>query len=162
MFLRRSWPSAISVAVGGYDIDLSPHAGLGAGDSGRTAEAGAMVRFGKNLGDAVADRLGGMRDSDSFGGEPRWYLFAASSGPAVGLNLQRSDGDWRRAGVSEDAASALIGDTQAGLGWRRGPIAAAVGYVHREIKIRQGVEGLMGAGDRNDDRVALSFTIKQH
>jgi len=158
---NRSWPSAFSMAVGRFDVDLSPHAGIGAGGSGASAEAGVMARFGRNLETSVARRLG-VRDPASFNGQSRWYLFAASSGTAVGLNLLHKDGDWRRAGVTEDAAGALIGDTQAGFGWRKGPMAAALGYVHRDIKIRQGVEGLMGAGDRKDDRLALSFTIKQN
>ena len=156
----RSWPSAISLAAGAYDIDHTPHATLGTGESGRTAEAGAMVRFGQNLGDNVAKRLG-VGNSSSFGGQARWYLFAAASGKAVGLNLLNSGWDWRRAGVTQDSADALIGDAQAGFGWRKGSMSADLGYVHREVKIRQGSEGLMGASDRNDDRVALSFSIKQ-
>jgi hypothetical protein len=156
---RRSWPSAFSVALGRYDLDLSPHAGVGAGGAGRSVEAGLMARFGKNLEDSVSRRLG-VREPGVFGTQGRWYLFAASSGQAVGLNLMRSDGDWRRAGVTQDSADALIGANHAGFGWRKGPMQASLGYVHREVKIRQGLEGLMGAGDRKDDRVALSFSIK--
>ena len=119
-----------------------------------------MVRVGQNLGDRVAKRLG-LADSSSFGGQARWYLFAAASGKAVGLNLLNSGWDWRRAGITQDSADALIGDAQAGFGWRKGSMSADLGYVHREVKIRQGSEGLMGADDRSDDRVALSFSIKQ-
>ncbi len=154
----HAWP-ALSLASGKYDLDLSPHATVGLGGSGRTAEAGAMVRFGKNLQQSVTNRLN-IKDGASFGSQARWYLFAAASGRAVGMNLTNSDGDWRRAGLSQDNANALIGDTQAGVGWRKGPMTASVGYIRREVKVRQGLEGLMGAGDRGDDLVAVAFSIK--
>ena len=155
----HAWPGALSLAAGQYDFDLSPHATVGLGGSGRTAEAGAMVRFGKNLQDSVTRRLN-IKDGASFGAQSRWYVFAAASGRAVGMNLTNNDGDWRRAGLSQDNANALIGDTQAGVGWRKGPMTASVGYIRREVKIRQGLEGLMGAGDRGDDLVAVAFSIK--
>ena len=156
---RRGWPSAVSVAAGKFDLDLSPHAALGMGEYGRSAEAGAMVRFGKNLQDSVANRLD-LKEGASFGAQARWYVFAAASGRAVGMNMTSSDGDWRRAGMSQDHANALIGDAQAGVGWRKGPMTASVGYIRRDVKIRQGLEGLMGAGDRNDNVVAVAFSIK--
>ncbi len=155
----RGWPSAFSLAAGKYNVDLSPHATVGLGEFGRSAEAGAMVRFGKNLQDSVANRLN-IREGSSFGAQARWYVFAAASGRAVGMNMTNSEGDWRRAGMSQDNANALIGDTQAGVGWRKGPMTASVGYIRRDVKIRQGLEGLMGAGDKPDDLVAVAFSIK--
>lgn len=156
---HRSWPAAFSLAVGGYGFDVSPHAALGAGTSGRSVEAGLMARFGRDLEDSVNRRLG-VREGGALGNQSRWYIFAASSGEAVGLNLMRRDGDWRRGGITKDSADALIGANQAGVGWRKGPMQASLGYVHREVKIRQGLEGLMGASDRKDDLVALSFSLK--
>ena len=155
----RGWPGAVSLAAGKYDFDLSPHATVGLGEFGRSAEAGAMVRFGKNLQDSVTNRLN-IREGSSFGAQARWYVFAAASGQAVGMNMTSSEGDWRRAGLSQDNANALIGDTQAGVGWRKGPMTASVGYIRRNVKIRQGLEGLMGAGDKADDLVAVAFSIK--
>ncbi len=155
----RGWPAAFSVAAGKYDLDLSPHATVGVGDFGRSAEAGAVVRFGKNLQDNVVDRLN-VKDGAQFGAQSRWYVYAAASGRAVGMNLTNTDGDWRRAGLSQDNANALIGDAQAGVGWRKGPMAATVGYIRRDVKIRSGLEGLMGAGDRGDNLVAVAFSIK--
>lgn len=155
----RGWPGAFSLAAGKYDLDLSPHATVGLGEFGRSAEAGAMVRFGRNLQDSVTSRLN-IREGSSFGAQARWYVFAAASGQAVGMNMTSSEGDWRRAGLSQDNANALIGDTQAGVGWRKGPMTASVGYIRRNVKIRQGLEGLMGAGDKADDLVAVAFSIK--
>jgi hypothetical protein len=45
----RGWPSALTLKAGAYDLDVSPHAGLGMSNAGGSAEAGAMVRFGSNL-----------------------------------------------------------------------------------------------------------------
>lgn len=155
----RGWPSALSLEAGKFGLDVSPHATVGLGEFGRSAEAGAMVRFGKNLQDSVTNRLY-IREGSSFGTQARWYVFAAASGRAVGMNMTSTDGDWRRAGMSQDHANALIGDTQAGVGWRKGPMTASVGYIRRDVKIRQGLEGLMGAGDKADDLVAVAFSIK--
>lgn len=159
----RAWPSAFSMSAGKYGLEFSPHATLGAGASGRSAGAGVEARFGKRFANDLAQKLG-VKDSSAFGDRGRWYLFAASDGTAVGFNMMHRNGDWSRAGFSEDATSALIGDTQAGIGWRKGSMQASMGYVHREVKIRQGAtDGLMGAPDRNDNLVALSFSIKpQH
>lgn len=156
--LTRGWPSAVKLEAGKYALDFSPHAGFGFGDAGGSAEAGATVRLGKNVEDRVSDSLG-LRDGDeAFGQRGRWYVFAAASGRAVGLNMLRSqNGDWSRAGMSSDVNSKLIGDAQAGLAWRKGPMQASVGYIHREMKAK---DVIMGMATQKDSMVALSFSLK--
>lgn len=155
----RDWPAAVTFAAGDYDVDVSPHAGVGFGAGGGQAEAGAEVRLGQNLDDEVEDRLNamGVRDGEAFGEAGRWYLFAAASGRAVGLNMLRRDNGWDQAGWSTDGSSALIGDAHVGVGWRKGPVQAAVGYVHREVK---GQHMIWGQETRDDQILALSFSIK--
>lgn len=160
----RGWPSALTLKAGAYDLDLSPHAGLGMSNAGGSAEAGAMVRFGSQLDGGGIQRLAsglGLRtvEGASYGDKGRWYLFAAASGRAVGLNVLRDSqtGDTRRSGWSMDPSAALVGDSQAGLGWRKGSMHASVGYLHREVKNEFGVRG---AGMGGDSRVALSLTIR--
>lgn len=157
--VTRDWPSAFRLSGDRFDLDVSPHAGFGMGDAGGLAEAGATVRVGKNLDDKVADRLGdiGVRDGSSFGDQGRWYLFAATSGRAVGLNMLRNEGGWDRAGWSTDPASALISDAQVGVAWRKGAMQTSVGYVRREIKSEH---RLMGQETRPDSTFAISFSIK--
>ncbi|OYX91864.1 MAG: hypothetical protein B7Y78_11355, partial [Caulobacter sp. 35-67-4] len=106
----------------------------------------------------VSDALG-LRDGDeAFGQRGRWYVFAAASGRAVGLNMLRSqNGDWSRAGMSSDVNSKLIGDAQAGVAWRKGPMQASVGYIHREMKAK---DVIMGMATQKDSMVALSFSLK--
>lgn len=155
----RGWPGAMRREAGGYAIDVSPHAGVGVSTAGSLAEAGATVTVGQSVDAKVADKLGdmGVRDGASFGDAGRWYLFAAASGRAVGLNMMRKDGGWGGAGWSTDPASALIADAQAGIGWRKGPVQASFGYQHREVK---GNYMIFGQEAKDDNLVALSLSIK--
>jgi len=160
--VTRGWPSAVSLKGRRFALDVTPHAGVGFGGAGGSAEAGATVRLGKkrNMGDRVNDALGVREGDEAFGDRGRWYIFAAASGRAVGLNMLRGqNGDWSRAGLTQDATSRLIGDSQAGVAWRKGPMQASLGYIHREIKAK---EGIMGLATQKDDVVALSFSLKPH
>jgi hypothetical protein len=158
--LTRGWPAAVKFASGRYALDVTPHAGLGFGGEGGSAEAGATVRFGQNAEDKVVDSLGVRDGASAYGDRGRWYVFAAASGRAVGLNMLRGqDGDWSRGGFTSDVTSKLIGDAQAGVAWRKGPMQASVGYIHREIKAK---DQIMGMGTQEDSVVALSFSLRPH
>lgn len=157
--LTRGWPAAFAFSAGKLDIDVSPHAAVGFGDSGNSAEAGAMLRVGKNLEervDGALDRVG-VQDGSSFGDKGRWYLFAAASGRAVGMNLMQGSGGWERAGWSTDATSRLVGDAQAGVAWRKGAMQASVGYVGRRIK---GKDQFRGMDTINSSMVGVSFSLR--
>jgi hypothetical protein len=158
----RSWPSAFRFDAGGVDLDLSPHAGLQVGaDGSGSAEAGAMVRLSRSdrLSALAGARLRalGVADGAQFGDRGRFYLFAAASGRAVGLNMLRGESGWDRAGWSTDPASRLVGDAQVGLGWRKGPMQTSIGFVHREVK---GDHMLRGADPDAVSMVAFSFSIR--
>ena len=120
-----------------------------------------MVRVGQNLEDRVFNALGdsGVVDGKTYGNRDRWYLFAAASGRAVGMNMLNQNGDWSRAGWSSDPTSSLVGDGQLGLGWRKGAMQTSFGYVHRKIKMK---EAVMGLRTMQDSVVALSFSFKPH
>lgn len=158
--VTRGWPSVVSLQGARYALDVTPHAGLGFGGAGGSAEAGATLRLGKkrNVSDRVHEALGVHDGAETFGDRGRWYIFAAASGRAVGLNMLRGqNGDWSRAGLTQDTTSKLIGDSQAGVAWRRGPMQASFGYIHRSIKAK---DGIMGLATQKDDVVALSFCLK--
>jgi hypothetical protein len=156
----RKWPG-LSFDAGRLAVDLAPHAGLGVigGDrtGGGSAEAGATLQLSRS--DLAAARLKalGVRDGAAFGDRGRWYLFAAASGRAVGLNMLRSDTGWNRAGWSTDPTSRLVGDAQLGIGWRRGAMQTSVGLVHREVK---GQHMLYGVDPKSDSMVAFSLSIR--
>lgn len=82
----------------------------------------------------------------------RWFIFAAGSGDAFGLNLIRDParGGWRRAGWSVERL-AEFGKAQLGLGWRRGDTQVALSAARREI----GAYGFK----REDTVVGVTFTV---
>lgn len=157
----RGWPTAIRGPAGAHDIQVTPFAGVGMGSLGGSAEAGAMVRYGPGArDDKVVERLRqlGVQDGATYGDQGRWYLFAAASGRAVGLNmLSDTRGGLRNTGWSTDTA-ATIGDAQVGVGWRRGATQASFGYLHRELKPRHTLAGFDMPDD--DQMVAVSLSIK--
>jgi hypothetical protein len=160
--LIRSWPAAVRYQGEAFDVDLTPHAGVGAGTLGGSAEAGAVLRLSHKSRDQKAiERLKqlGVGDGASLGQRGRWYLFAAASGRAVGLNMLHSADGWNRGGWTTDATSALVGDAQLGLGWRKGMVQTSLGYIHREVK---GQHMIWGQETRADSMVAFSLSIKPH
>ena len=159
--LTRDWPSALAYEGRGFGLDVTPHAGLGMTSVGGSAEAGATLRLMQR--DATAEaRLNamGLRDGkSSFGERGRWYLFAAASGRAVGLNMLHGDQGWNHAGWTTDATSKLTGDAQVGVGWRKGDMQTSFGYIHREVK---GQNMLFGVDPKSDSVVAFSLSIRPH
>ena len=156
--LVRDWPKALSFDSGAFDVDLSPHAGVGMTNYGGSAEAGAQVKISRDERAARQLREMGIGDGAAFGNLSRWYLYAAVSGRAVGLNMMRSDaGGWNRAGWTTDATSALMGDVQMGVGWRKGILQSSFGLIHREVK---GQHMIWGQQTRDDTLAAFSLSIK--
>jgi hypothetical protein len=158
--LIRSWPGAVSFGGKKFALDVSPHAGVGVGNRGGSAEAGAEVRLApKSREERAVEQLKdlGVGDGAAFGGRGRWYLFAAASGRAVGLNMLRNDSGWDRAGWTTDATSSLIGDAHIGVGWRKGSVQTSLGVVHREVR---GENMIFGQKTQDDTVAAFSFSIR--
>ena len=107
---------------------------------------------------AAAQRLKalGIRDGAALGDRGRWYLFAAASGRAVGLNMLHDGSGWDRSWTT-DQTSTLIGDAQLGVGWRKGAMQTSLGYIHRQVK---GAHMLYGVDAHDDSMVAFSLSIK--
>jgi hypothetical protein len=157
--LIRSWPGAVSLMTDSVNVDLSPHAGVGVSRKGGQAEAGATRRVSGAREREAVQRLKdmGVRDGATFGGVGRWYLFAAASGRAVGLNMLREGGGWDRAGWTTDSTGELVGDAQIGVGWRKGDMQTSFGVLHREVR---GNHMIFGQATRDDTVAAFSFSIK--
>ncbi|MET0274554.1 MAG: hypothetical protein ABW360_16325, partial [Phenylobacterium sp.] len=88
----RDWPSAVSFDGGKFDVDFSPHVGVGVGSTGGSAEGGATLKLTRKSRDERAQealRGMGVNDGISLGDQGRWYLFMAVSGRAVGMNMLR-------------------------------------------------------------------------
>jgi hypothetical protein len=155
--LVRDWPKAFSFEGRAFDVDLSPHAGVGVTNYGGSAEAGAQVRVSRDEKAARKLKEMGLGDGMAFGDMGRWYLYGAVNGRAVGLNMLRRDGGWDRAGWTTDPTSALMGDVQLGVGWRKGVLQSSLGIIHREVK---GQHMIWGQQTRDDSMVAFSLSIK--
>jgi hypothetical protein len=159
MSFTRGWPSAMMMTAGDLGFSVTPHAGFGMDtDGARRTEAGAMVRL-SSVQTAVEDRLSamGVKNGSTYGDRGRWYVFAAVKGQSVGLNMMGAGGGLHQAGWSTDASSALVGDGQFGVGWRKGGMEASLGYVHRDIKL---INAPYGASDSYQDSLAaLSLTF---
>lgn len=157
--LVRDWPGAVSFSTGPIGVDLSPHAAVGLTPYGGLAEAGARLELGQRMDKAAAAGLNamGVGDGARFGDKGRWYLFAAASGRAVGLNMLHGEAGWNRAGWTTDQSSTLVGDAQVGVGWRRGAMQTSLGVLHREVK---GEHTYFGYTSRPDTMAAFSFAIR--
>ena len=148
----RGWAVARGYTENGLEVSLTPHAGIGVGDRGGTAEAGATLRISR------ADRIL-PEGSAAFGERARWYIYAAGSGTAVGYNFARTrDGEYQRSGYSRDSGS-FLGDASIGVAMRKGDMQGSFGLVYREIE----AEGMTGHGIDNDvseGLVAFQLSIK--
>ena len=158
----HDWPAVIRLQSRTLGIEVTPHAALGVTELGRSAEAGATLQLsrGQSVNESPQARLRalGLSDGAQFGERGRWYLFAAASGRAVGLNMLHGEGGWDRAGVSTDQSSTLVGDTQVGVGWRKGAVQTSFGYIHREVKGAN--NPVWGAETKADSVVAFSFQVR--
>ena len=150
----RGWQAARGYTASGLEVTLTPHAGVGVGDRGGRAEAGATLTIGGDLDGVVPE------GSEAFGDRARWYLYAAGSGTAVGYNFARTrDGDFASSGVSRDSGS-FLGDASVGVALRRGHMQGSFGLVYREVE----AEGLRGGEgfdrDVSEGLVAFQLSIK--
>jgi hypothetical protein len=151
----RGFRGARGHTASGLEVSLTPHAGLGVGSEGRSAEAGVTLKIGEGL-----DRLA-PDGRERFGERPRWYLYAAGSGRAVGYNFARTrDGDYARSGYTQDKGS-FLGDASVGVAYRRGDVQTSVGIVYREIDAGKGLRGMDGLDtDLDEGLVAFQMTIR--
>lgn len=150
----RGWPTAIARTGSGIEVSLIPHAGFGLGSRGGSAEAGATLKIGNDLDRMVPD------GTEAFGDRPRWYVYAAGSGRALGYNFARTrDGEFARSGVSHDSG-AFIGDASLGVAIRQGPVHGSVGLVYREVEV-EGVRFGEGVDtDVSEGLFAFQLSIK--
>jgi hypothetical protein len=131
--------------------EQSAGSGLRLGSEVKVSTVGAFVQ-------RQLEAMGVKDGAAAYGDQSRFYLFAAVHGQAVGMNLVSGSGGLHRDGWSSDTSSALVGDGQVGLGWRKGAVEADLGYVHRGVHIRNAPRG--ASDSYADDMAALSFTLR--
>jgi len=155
----RDWPRAVSFSARSVGVDVSPHAAIGMTPYGSVAEAGARVELSQRMDDAAVESLNalGVRNGAELGDKGRWYMFAAASGRAVGLNMMRGESGWARAGWTTDQSSTLVGDAQVGVGWRKGAMQTSFGVLHREAKAQHTYFGYVS---RPDTVAGFTFAVR--
>lgn len=123
----------------GFNLQLTPHGGLRVNESEQSALVGALVRIGDNL------REGSEMKSNT------WYLFAGADAEAVTYtpnSVRRlTSGDFHL----QDRI--IIGDAQAGVGYRIGDADLALTYYMRQAKAEN--------YSYDEDAAALSITWKR-
>lgn len=150
----RGWPATLGYTASGLEVTLTPHAGVGVGTRGGTAEAGAMLQIGADM-----DRLLPPGRA-AFGERARWYIYAAGSGRAVGYNFARTrDGDFARSGVSHDSSN-FIGDASLGVAFRKGDVQSSIGLIYRELGPSDLRTGHGVDTDVSEGLVAFQLSIK--
>ena len=149
---ERAWPSLARAAAGSIAFDLSPYAGVVAGNVYTYANAGAIARFGQNLPDdlpATQIVLGtphdGYRGARGFG----WYLYAGVDARAVARNVFLDGSTFRDSPSVE--RKVFQHDVQLGavVAWTSARVSFTLVQRSREFE-----------GQRGDDRfgrVAVSF-----
>lgn len=123
----------------GFNLQLTPHGGLRIDDDSQSALVGALVRIGDNLRDEAGEKSNA------------WYLFAGADAEALSYtpNSVRSltSGDFHLQN------RIIIGDAQAGVGYRIGDADLALTYYKRQAKAEN--------YRYDEDAAALSITWKR-
>ena len=123
----------------GFNLQLTPHGGLQVNENEQSALVGALVRIGDNL------REGSEMKSNT------WYLFAGAEAEAVTYTpnsvRKLTSGDFHL----QDRI--IIGDAQAGVGYRLGDADLALTYYMRQAKAEN--------YSYDEDAAALSITWKR-
>ena len=123
----------------GFNLQLTPHGGLRIDEDGKSALVGALVRIGDNL------REDAEKKSNT------WYFFAGADAEA----LTYTPDSVRRLTSGNFALQdqIIIGDAQAGLGYRIGDADLALTYYKRQAKAEN--------YSYDEDAAALSVTWKR-
>lgn len=128
------------------DIQLTPRASVSFDDESSSALVGALVRIGDDL----------REDSDLRSNT--WYVFAGADAEAVTY----SPSSVRRltSGEFHLQDRIIVGDAQAGVGYRIGDADVSLGYFRREVT-SFGREINSGSTTFSEDAAALSFTWRR-
>ena len=129
----------------GLDLELVPTASMRFDDESRSAVVGAVVRIGEDL-----------RSKDV--SSNTWYVFAGADAEALSYSPESATALTRgEFGLSDRI---IIGDAQAGVGYRIGSADVSLGYFRREISSLNDTLGTEGFS-KTEDAAALSFTWKR-
>lgn len=141
--MSYSDPAFVRLSRSGLDLEVRPHASIYVSDEALSAQLGAYVRIG---GDLRPDDLKGSR----------WYFFAAADAQAH--TYQGAGSGFGLIGNWQDKI--LVGDAQAGIGYRVGDADISLSYNRREVS---DLDARVDFDKRfyNQDTAKLSFTWRK-
>jgi len=128
-----------SVSTKGLDLSLTPRAALRFNDESSSAVVGAVVEIGEDL------RQGSNFENNT------WYFFAGADAEA--LTYAPNSVGRMATGQFHLQDRIIVGDAQAGLGYRMGSADVSLSYLRREATAED--------YSFNEDAAALSFTWKR-
>ena len=128
-----------SVSKKGLDLSLTPRASMRFNDEESAALVGAVVEIGKDL------REGSEFESDT------WYVFAGADAEA--LTYSPNSIGRLTSGQFHLQDRIIVGDAQAGVGYRMGDADVSLSYMRREATAED--------FSFTEDAAALSFTWKR-
>ncbi|MEP6343866.1 MAG: hypothetical protein ABJ275_11185 [Maricaulaceae bacterium] len=131
---------------GGIDLQLIPRASLSFGDEHSSALVGAVVKIGEDLRDIDPD------DSN------KWYLFAGADAEALTYSTQGASR--LTAGQFNLQDRIIVGDAQAGFGYKIGDADISLAYIRRDVN-SYGLEPGDAAISYTEDAAALSLTWRR-
>ena len=130
----------------GIDLQLIPRASLNFGDEHSSALVGAVVKIGEDLRD--------VNPQDT----KKWYLFAGADAEALTYSPQR--GSRLTAGQFNLQDKIIVGDAQAGFGYKIGDADISLAYIRRDVN-SYGQEPGDAAISYTEDAAALSLTWRR-
>lgn len=142
--LERAWPSRLKTRFGAFSVDATPRVGLTVGTVYTYANAGAVLRVGRNLPDDFAATnisLGPPRDGyRPTGAENGWYAWIGTDVRAVAWNTFL-DGNLRGDGPRVERKPFGI-DLQAGVAmtWNRSRLGFAIVRRSKEFTTQSGAD----------------------
>lgn len=131
---------------GGIDLQLIPRASLNFGDEHSSALVGAVVKIGEDL-----------RDIDP-NDTNKWYLFAGADAEA--LTYSPNSPSRLTAGQFNLQDKIIVGDAQAGFGYKIGDADISLAYIRRDVN-SYGLEPGDAAISYTEDAAALSLTWRR-
>lgn len=134
------------VTVKGVDLTLTPRASVSFDDDASSALVGALVRIGDDL------REGSDLKSNT------WYVFAGADAEAV--TYSPNSVSRLTSGNFHLQDRIIVGDAQAGIGYRIGDADVSLGYFRREVSSFSSNDPTDDYS-KKEDAAAISFTWRR-
>lgn len=142
-----SEPTFLSLNSHGLDLELTPRASLHHDDESSSALIGAFVRIGDDL----------RKDSDF--SSNTWYFFAGADAEALTYRPNSRSRFTRGNFNLQDRI--IVGDAQAGVGYRIGDADLSLAYIRRGVSGFSSNDVLDEATSYNEEAAAISFTWRR-